>query len=125
MGEAEHNMPDVRDIQIHLHEHITPLRERVGKIEGQMQVHDRELTLLRQGLDGLRDRIDGVKSALLDALESHTRTEEAKFTEISAHHADMSAKLDSIRNWVLAVGLGAAAMFAVFEFLVRAGIFKH
>ncbi len=68
-------MTDPRDLQIHIHEHVGPLRERVGKIEGKMEVHDRELTMLRQGLDGLRDRIDGVKGAMLGALEAHTTDE--------------------------------------------------
>ena len=114
-----------KDIQLHIHEHVGPLRERVGKIEGRMEVHDRELGLLRQGLDGLRDRIDSVKSALVDVLEEHTRNEDAKFAEIAAHHAAMSSKLDGVRNWILAIGVGAAAVFAVFELLAKLGILRH
>ena len=114
-----------KDIQLHLHEAIGPLRERVGKIEGRMEVHDRELGLLRQGLDGLRDRIDGVRIALLDALEEHTRTEEARLSEMTNHHVAMAAKIDSVRNWVVAIGIGAAGVFAVFELMVKLGLLRH
>ena len=114
-----------KDIQLRLHEAIGPLRERVGKIEGRMEVHDRELGLLRQGLDGLRDRIDGVRIALLDALEEHTRTEEARLSEITSHHVAMAAKIDSVRNWVVAIGIGAAGVFAVFELMVKLGLLRH
>lgn len=118
-------MTDDRDVQIHIHEHVGPLRERVGKLEGRLEVHDRELTMLRQGLDGLRDRIDSARQAMLDALESHTTDEIKRFQEISDNGAAMNAKLDALKNWILAIGIGAAAVFAILEFLVRSGMLVH
>jgi hypothetical protein len=118
-------MNDPRDVQIHIHEHVGPLRERVGKIEGKMEVHDRELTLLRQGLDGLRDRIDLAKDAMLNALEEHTADEIKRFQEISDTGGELRAKLDGLKNWILALFIGAGAVFAVLEFLVRSGMLTH
>jgi hypothetical protein len=118
-------MTDPRDVQIHIHEHVGPLRERVGKIEGKMEVHDRELALLRHGLDGLRDRIDGVKDAMLTALEEHTVDEIKRFNEISDTGAELRVKLDGLKSWILALFIGAGAVFAILEFLVRSGMLVH
>ncbi len=90
-----------------------------------MEVHDRELTMLRQGLDGLRDRIDGVKGAMLGALEAHTTDEIKRFQEISDTGSELRAKLDGLRNWILALFIGAGAVFAILEFLVRSGMLIH
>jgi len=113
-----------RDIQIHIHEHIGPLRERVGRIEGRMEVNERELTLLRQGLDSLRDRIDATKSALLDALDRHTTDEVGRYEQLAAAGATTNAKLDGLKNWVLAVGLGIAGVLSVLEVMARLGLLR-
>lgn len=118
-------MPDPRDIQIHIHEHITPLRERVGKIEGQMQVHDRELGLLRQGLDSLRDRIDGVRESVLVALDTHTADEIGRFESLQIGMETNRGKLDALKGWMIGIGVGLGGLFAVFEFLARVGLLRH
>jgi len=118
-------MADPRDVQIHIHEHVGPLRERVGKIEGQMQVHDRELSLLRAGLDGLRDRVDGAKDAMLRALETHTIDEIARYQNITEGIEGNKSKLDSLRNWMVGIGIGAGTIFGIFEFMARIGALRH
>jgi hypothetical protein len=113
-----------RDIQIHIHEHVGPLRERVGRIEGRMEVNERELGLLRQGLDSLRDRIDATKSAMLGALERHTTEEVARYEQLTAAGAALGAKVDALKNWVLAVGLGIAGVLSVLEVMARLGLLR-
>ena len=116
---------DDRDVQIHIHEHVGPLRERVGKLEGRLEVQDRELTLLRQGLDSLRDRIDGVRNDIMEAFEEHTVDEIKRYQTITVTGEEIRSKVDALKNWVLALFAGAAAVFAILEFLVRSGILVH
>jgi hypothetical protein len=111
-----------KDIQIHIHEHVGPLRERVGKIEGKMEVHDRELTMLRQGIDGLRDRIDGTREAMLNALNEHTADEIKRFEDISATGATLKERIEGLQNRMVALFIGAGAVFAIFEMLQKFGI---
>jgi hypothetical protein len=116
--------PISKEVQIHIHEHVGPLRERVGKIEGRMEVHERELTMLRQGLDGLRDRIDLAKDAMLNALEAHTVDEIHRYESITKTGEDVRVKVEGLRNWIIAVGIGAASVFGVFEFMARVGMIR-
>lgn len=97
-----------------------------------MDVHDRELTLLRQGIENLRDRIDGVKVALLDALDKHTVREEmsldqhvVKSDELFAAHQALSAKVDGLKAWIIALGLGAGAVVVALQLLERLGVFHR
>ena len=111
-----------RDVQIHIHEHVGPLRERVGRIEGKMEVHDRELTMLRQGLDGLRDRIDGTREAMLNALSDHTTDEIKRFEEIANTGAMLKERIEGLQNRMLALFIGAGAVLAIIEVLAKLGI---
>jgi hypothetical protein len=118
-------VPDLRDIQIHIHEHVGPLRERVGKIEGRMETQDRELTLLRAGLDNLRDRIDSIKTAMLEALDAHTIDEIKRFEEITVTGISLTQKMDGLRNWIIAVALGAGGVLMVVEIMSGLGLIGH
>lgn len=111
-----------RDVQIHIHEHVGPLRERVGRIEGKMEVHDRELTMLRQGLDGLRDRIDGTREAMLSALSDHTTDEIKRFEDIANTGATLKERIEGLQNRMLALFIGAGAVLAIIEILAKLGI---
>ncbi len=119
-----------RDVQIHIHEHVAPLRERVGKIEGQIEAHAREINMLRQSLDGLRDRVDGVRTTLLasmekahaeliDAMRHHSEQDMAKDDEISRKvskvgeaQALCAERLASLRSWIVGIGIGAGLLIA-------------
>lgn len=111
-----------RDVQIHIHEHVGPLRERVGRMEGRMEVHERELTILRQGLEGLRDRIDGTREAMLDALNVHATDEIRRFEEISSTGATLKERIEGLQNRMIALFVGAGAVFAIIEGLAKLGI---
>ena len=111
-----------KDVQIHIHEHVGPLRERVGRIEGKMEVHDRELTMLRQGLDGLRDRIDGTREAMLDALSAHTTDEIKRFEEIASTGSTLKERIEGLQNRMLALFIGAGAVLAIIEVLAKLGV---
>lgn len=113
-----------KDIQIHIHEHVGPLRERVGKLEGRLDVHDRELGLLRAGLDALRDRIDSAKAAMLDALDGHSEIERKRIDSLHDVSASVESKVDALRGWVIALGLGAGGVFAAFELMAKIGILR-
>lgn len=113
-----------RDVQIHIHEHVGPLRERVGRIEGRMEVHERELTVLRQGLEGLRDRIDGTREAMLDALSDHTTDEIKRFEDIANTGATLKERIEGLQNRMIALFIGAGAVLAIIEVLAKLGILQ-
>ena len=87
-----------------------------------MEVHDRELTMLRQGLDGLRDRIDGTREAMLSALSDHTTDEIKRFEEIANTGAMLKERIEGLQNRMLALFIGAGAVLAIIEVLAKLGI---
>ena len=105
-----------KDIQIHIHEHVGPIRERLGRIEGRLDVNEREITLLRQGLDGLRDSITATKETILDTFAEHEEGEWKRY-------ATMESSIQNLRNWIVGITMGAAAVWALLEFLIKSGIF--
>lgn len=115
------HMTDPRDVQIHIHEHVGPLRERVGRIEGQMEVHDRELSLLRQGLESLRGRIDEARNAMIAALEVHAADEMKRYETISTCVNQLNSKM----NWIIGVGVGLGVFMAILELLIRSNMLTH
>jgi chromosome segregation ATPase len=84
-----------KDIQIHIHEHVGPLRERVGRIEGKLEFTDRQLTSMQSSIDHLGERLD----------------------EVIESGSILGRKLDNLKNWVVGIGMGAAFVAAGIEFL--------
>lgn len=105
-----------KDIQIHIHEHVGPIRERLGRIEGRLDVNEREITLLRQGLNSLRDSINATKDTILQTFSDHEEEQWIRYNRV-----EMSVQ--SLRNWMIGITVGAAAIWAILEFLIKAGIF--
>lgn len=111
---SEHDVS--KDIQIHIHEHVGPIRERIGRIEGRLDVNEREITLLRQGLDSLRESINVTKDAIIETFRAHEEEQWVRYNRV-----EMS--IQSLRNWIIGVTLGAGAIWAILEFLIKSGIF--
>ncbi len=121
-----------KDVQIHIHEHVGPLRERVSKLEGRLDVHDRELSLLRQGLDSLRDRIDQTREAVLDAISTHAANEVGKHDAVDKRisclaeaAAETKEQIRSVKAWIVGIGLGAGSVIAALTLLEKFGVFHR
>lgn len=136
-------MTDEHELQIHIHEHVGPLRERVSKLEGRMDVHDRELTTLRLGLEQLRDRIDHTRDTVVAAISEHAKASMKMFDEhqkidlqrdkdiserlglVQVQHADLMQQIVGLKAWVKAIALGAGLVVAALGLLVKLGVFHH
>ena len=105
-----------KDIQIHIHEHVGPIRERLGRIEGRLDVNEREITLLRQGLDAVKSSIQITKEAIIATFAQHEEEEWERYSRVESN-------LQSLRNWIIGISLGIASLWAVLEFLIKSGIF--
>jgi signal transduction protein with GAF and PtsI domain len=126
-----------KDVQIHIHEHVAPIRERMSKIEGRLEGHEKELALLRQSLESLRDRVDSVKSDVLagvdrnhaeiiETFRTHDDIDHEKDDEISrkvSKVADAQAlcaeRLAGLKAWIIGIGLGASAIVIALQFLQK------
>jgi hypothetical protein len=61
---------------------------------------------------------------MLDALDVHMDKEIERYEEMSVNVASLTQKIDALKGWVLAIGMGAAGVFAVFEILAKIGVIK-
>ena len=105
-----------KDIQIHIHEHVGPLREKVSRIEGRLDVNEREITLLRQGLNSLRESISATKDTIINKFQQHEEEEWERYSRVES-------SVQSLRNWIIGITTGAGALWLILEFLVKSGIF--
>jgi predicted nucleic acid-binding Zn-ribbon protein len=124
-------------LRIDIHEHISPLRERMSKMEGRLEGHEKEITLLRQGLDSLRDKMDVMRrdvlasidknhQEMLDAFKSHEVVDFDKDDEISRKVSKLAdaqqicaERLAGLKAWVVGIGVGAALIVAGVQFFYR------
>lgn len=114
-----------KDIQIHIHEHVGPLRERVGKIEGRLEVSEREITLLRHSIDALRIKIEDTREAIISAFNAHTADELTRYDRLLKASNGTDSKVTALRNWVLAIGIGMGAIIAIFDLFAKLGMIQH
>lgn len=107
-----------KDIQIHIHEHVGPIRERVGRIEGRLEVSEREISNLRQSIITLQEKVDQTKDEILEVFRLHETGEWKRYDEIHTG-------VQNIRNWLLGIAGGGAAVWVVLQFLISSGLFVH
>lgn len=100
-------------IQVHIHEHITPVRERISRLEGRLDVDEKEIGMLREGLEVLRERIDDTKTEVLQAIERTQR-------EVN----ELSAGVSGLQGRVAAYGTGAMVVVLGLQLLAHLGVFK-
>ena len=122
--------PDMRELQIHIHEHVTPLRERVSRVEGIIEGHSRELAEVRVAINALKEKVDENRYEILSAIAARhvgilERFQEHESMEFQKHDAldssirDAKTEMTNLRNWVIGIGVGIGSVFALFEFITR------
>lgn len=105
-----------KDIQIHIHEHVGPIRERVGRLEGRLDVNEREITMLRVGLEEVRSLIGATKDAILDKFSTHEDGEWERYSSLESN-------VKALKNWLIGISAGAAVIWAIVLFMFNSGMF--
>ena len=126
-------------IEVHFHEHITGLRERVSKVEAISDFHTRELTEVRQNYSALSNKIDNVerkvdalrsdvisgveghKAEVIQLLAAHTDNEERSFKELIKQNEQSQEAINSLRSWMVGVAAGVSFIVALVLFLQKMG----
>lgn len=126
-----------KDVQIHIHEHVAPIRERMSKIEGRLEGHEKELVLLRQSLERLGDRVDAVRTDVLASVErnhaeiiesirahdvlDHEKDDEIsrKVSKVADAQALCAERLAGLKAWIIGISLGASAIVLALQFLQK------
>lgn len=129
-------------IELHVHEHITGLRERVSKVEAISEFHTRELTEMRQNYSALSNKIDNVerkvdalrsdvisgveghKAQVIQLLADHTDNEEHAFKELIKQNEQSQDAITSLRAWMVGVAAGISFIVALVLFLEKMGFFN-
>jgi hypothetical protein len=101
-----------KDIQIHIHEHVGPLRERVGRLEGWKEYTDRELQGLKASIESLEVTVEDIKNQILDKFSSHEVGEWQRYDTIQN-------KVIELRNWLLGIAGGLSAAWVLYEFVSK------
>lgn len=125
MGES-----DSKDVQIHIYEHVAPIRERISHLEGRVDSHDREFKIVRETLEDMRERLSSIKDEVLDAIDAkhdemllvfraHEKIDHEKDDAIMRRVEDMLVAVTSVKAWVAAAVVTLSGAYALWQFVSR------
>jgi hypothetical protein len=104
-------------IVVHIHEHLSPLRDRLSRLEATSAMHSEHITSIRADIKGLNDKIDNnhqaqlkyihsIKDDMLEAFKDHDEKDHEAFQEFLKYFELHKQDFEKMK-WMILGGVGA------------------
>lgn len=103
------------EVMLYVQEHLGPLRERVGALEGHFEHASKEIVSIKVGLDQLRDRVDHVKEVILEA-------DRVAHSELYGQLRELAKAQQALRNLLRYITASAGALVLIIQVLNHLGV---
>lgn len=124
-----------KDVEIHIHEHLSPIREKVTRLEAVVEFHEKELKEVKDAVCRLDRKVDQHHGELLTKMDNyhkdiintfheHDLQDRDKDEEILQKVHDNETKITSMRWWIIGVGIGITILTTALELFDIVGLFK-
>lgn len=121
---------DSTDVKIHIYEHVAPIRERISHLEGRVDSHEREFELVRNSLEGMREKMSTTKEELLAAIDerheelllvfrAHEKIDHEKDDAIMRKVEELTLSVTSVKAWIAASAVTLGGAYTLWQFVLR------
>jgi len=114
--------------QLELHEQLSPIRDRVSRVEATIEYHEKELKEVKTAVVGLREKMevnhketmskmDGHNEKMISLLTVRDQQSRRKDDEVveKIHKNDTAVK--GLKSWIIGLGVGLGALLTLIEII--------
>jgi len=132
---SQENEPTHRDFILNIHDHISPLRDRVAKVEAITEYHDKEFREMKASLSSIQNRVGSNHREVMEKMDNNHKEILAMFREHDkADHKTTEEVMEKIHSndkstnglklWIIGIGVGLTLLVGIVELADKIGLFN-